>query len=98
MSELTIGTVCIRLSEWLSEFKFEEESSIAPVGVRLSGLPLHLYDKKSLYPIAKIPENPVKVYEITVDGSRGSFVTVCVELDVLKALQDKIWVGWGDRS
>ncbi|XP_075474527.1 uncharacterized protein LOC142505427 [Primulina tabacum] len=27
----------------------------------------------------------------------GSFARVCIELDVLQPLQEKIWVGWGDH-
>lgn len=48
--------------------------------------------------IAKILGNPNKVDEMTVYGSRGFFARVCVELDVFKANQEKILVGWGDHS
>lgn len=96
--EVIIGTVSIRFSKWISEFKFEEESSIVPVWVRLVDLPLHLYDKKCLYLIAKILGNPVKVDEVTANGSRGSFARVCIEIDVLNPRQDHIWVGWGSHS
>ncbi|XP_073015540.1 uncharacterized protein [Primulina eburnea] len=95
--DITIRTVVIRFSKWTPEFKYEEDSSIAPVWVRFPDLPLHLYAKKSLYPIAMILGNPVMVDEITADVSRGSFARVCVEMDVLQPRPDKIWVGWGDH-
>lgn len=85
----------IRFSKWTPKFKFEDESSITPVWVRLPDLPLHLYDKKSLFMIARILGNPVKIDEITADASRGSFARVCVDIDVLKPRPDTIWVGWG---
>lgn len=91
-SELSIGS-SIRLSKWTPEFKFEEEFPIAPVWVMFPDLPLHLYDRKSIYPIAKILGNLVKIDEITVYGSRGSFSRVCIEIDVLQARQERIWVG-----
>lgn len=58
------------------EFKFEEESLIAPIWVRFLHLPLHIYDRKSHYSIFKILKNPVKMNEITADGSRRDFARV----------------------
>ncbi|XP_075475010.1 uncharacterized protein LOC142505786 [Primulina tabacum] len=95
---VSIRSVVIRFSKWTPEFKFEADSSIAPVWVRFPDLPLHLYAKQSLYPLAKILGNPVKIDEITAEGTRGSFARVCVEIDVLQARPEHIWVGWGDHS
>lgn len=95
---LFVGVVGIRFSKWTPEFKFQAESPIAPVWVRLPELPLHLFDKKSLCAIAKILGNPIKVDDYTADASRGAFARLCVEINVLDPPVKKIWVGWGDHS
>ncbi|XP_073149021.1 uncharacterized protein [Henckelia pumila] len=93
-----VGTVGIRFSKWTPEFKFEEESPIAPVWVRFPELPLHLYNKKSLYAIARILGNPIKLDEHTAERSRGAFARVCVEMNVLDERIKHVWVGWGDHT
>lgn len=92
-----IGPLGIRFSKWTPEFDFSAESSIAPVWIRLPELPLHLYNKKSLFSLGKILGNPVKVDDFTADASRGAFARICVEVDVLKPLLKQIWVGWGSH-
>lgn len=49
-----------------------------------------IYMIGKVYLIAKILGNPVKIDKITVDGSRGSFARVCIEIDVLQARQERI--------
>ncbi|XP_073120392.1 uncharacterized protein [Henckelia pumila] len=94
---LTIDTFAICFSKWTPEFKFEAESPIASIWVRLPDLPLHLYNKSSLYAIARCLGNPVKIDVVTEEGSRGSFAHLCVELDVTKERPSYLWVGWGDH-
>ncbi|XP_075516332.1 uncharacterized protein LOC142551151 [Primulina tabacum] len=95
---VSIRSVVIRFSKWTPEFKFEADSPIAPVWVRFIDFPLHLYAKQSLFPLAKILGNPVKIDEITAEGTRGSFARVCVEIDVLQDRPEHLWAGWGDHS
>ncbi|KZV14421.1 hypothetical protein F511_43334 [Dorcoceras hygrometricum] len=98
MGGLYVGALAIRFSKWTPEFKPEAESPIAPVWIRFSELPVHLYNKKGLYALAKILGNPIKIDDFTADETRGSFARVCVELNVLQQHPKQIWVGWGEHS
>ncbi|KZV48036.1 hypothetical protein F511_21457, partial [Dorcoceras hygrometricum] len=98
MGGLHVGALAIRLSKWTPEFKLEAESPIAPVWIRFPELPVHLYNKKGLYALAKILGNPIKIDDFIADETRGSFALVCVELNVLEQHPKQIWVGWGEHS
>ncbi|XP_075499935.1 uncharacterized protein LOC142538508 [Primulina tabacum] len=96
--QMMVGPLGIHFSKWTPEFNLQEESPIAPVWVRLPGLPIHLFNKKSLFALAKILGNPVKMDDFTADSSRSTFARICVELNVLEPPVKQIWVGWGDHT
>ncbi|XP_075494918.1 uncharacterized protein LOC142532527 [Primulina tabacum] len=93
-----VGPLSIHFSKWTPEFNLQEESPIAPVWIRFSGLPLHLFSKKSLFALDKILGKPVKMDDHTTDSSRGAFARVCVEMNVFEPPVKEVWVGWGDHA
>lgn len=72
-----VGSVGIRFSKWTPEFHFKAESSIVPVCIRFPELHLHLFDKTSLFALAKILGNPIKIDDFTADVSGGAFARIC---------------------
>ena len=51
----------MRVFKWNSEFSPQKESAIAPVWIRLEGVPLYLFDEVSLLSIANAIGTPLRV-------------------------------------
>jgi len=55
---------------------------VAPVWIRISGLPIHLFDKRALFTIGGLIGEPIKIDEATCKLSRIEFARICIEIDV----------------
>lgn len=70
--------------------------STTGVWVRISGLPLMMYEKNILFGINATIGNPLQVDENTMRVTRGRFARVCIEVDLLKPLKGVIFLN-GER-
>lgn len=68
------------------------ESSLVPVWVNLPALPIHYFDKHSLFSILSPVGRPLFLDSATAAGIRPSVARVCVEIDVAKLLVPRVWV------
>ncbi|KAL8130356.1 hypothetical protein V2J09_019511 [Rumex salicifolius] len=61
-----------------------------PAWIRLTDLPVILYEEKVLLKLASAVGNPLKVDQKTLNANRGRFARICVELDLTKPLKGAI--------
>ncbi|KAG0475756.1 hypothetical protein HPP92_015442 [Vanilla planifolia] len=80
----------MRLLKWSPSFRFDAEPSQVPVWVAFEQLPVHLFNKASLFSIAATLGKPLKVDTATAAMSRPNVAKVCVELDLASQLPDRI--------
>ncbi|PIN12325.1 hypothetical protein CDL12_15065 [Handroanthus impetiginosus] len=90
--EIFIENLPMRMFKWSPAFDVKHEPSVAPVWVKLSGLPLHLFDKHALFTIGKLIGDPLKIDEATKTLSRVSFARICVEADLKQAPPTEICI------
>ncbi|XP_071928030.1 uncharacterized protein [Coffea arabica] len=77
---------------WTREFHVHKESSLVPVWVNLPNLPIHYFDKHSLFSILSPVGRPLFLDSATAAGTRPSVARVCLEIDVSKQVVPRIWV------
>nr|XP_027082307.1 uncharacterized protein LOC113704619 [Coffea arabica] len=87
-----LGKYPMRVFRWTREFHVLRESSLAPVWVVLPALPIHYFDKHSLFSILSPVGRPLFLDSATAAGTRPSLARVCVELDVAKSFTQRVWV------
>lgn len=63
------------------------------VWMRFKYLPYEYYNEESLWIIAAKLGKPLKVDHNTIDGLRGSYARVCIELDLSQPLEVSVVVG-----
>ncbi|XP_027151938.1 uncharacterized protein LOC113751992 [Coffea eugenioides] len=67
-----------------SEFHVKKESALVPVWASLPALPVHYFDKHSLFSILAPVGKPLFLDSATAAGMRPSVARVCVEAQVVK--------------
>ncbi|KAL0409406.1 UNVERIFIED_CONTAM: hypothetical protein Sradi_1875000 [Sesamum radiatum] len=72
----------MRVFKWSPDFDPPIESPIAPVWIKLPGLPVHLFEKNALFTFVAKIEKSLRMDEPTVDMSRPDLARVCVEIDL----------------
>ncbi|GAA0186954.1 hypothetical protein LIER_34242 [Lithospermum erythrorhizon] len=82
----------MRIFKWDSKFSPSKESPIAPVWIRIEGLPLYLFEDNSLCSISNAIGNPLRIDPRNIDRAILSSARICVELDVSKPCIDSIWI------
>ena len=87
-----LGKYPMRVFRWTREFHVHRKSSLVPVWVNLPNLPIHYFDKHSLFSILSPVGRPLFLDLATVAGTRPSVAKVCVEIDVSKHVIPRIWV------
>ncbi|PIN08004.1 hypothetical protein CDL12_19422 [Handroanthus impetiginosus] len=80
--EVFIDSLPMRLFKWSPSFNVKHEPSVAPLWVRISGLPIHLFDKCALFTIDGLIGEPFKIDEATCNLSRINYARVCIEIDL----------------
>lgn len=74
------------------------ESSIAPIGVNFQGLSIHFFAKSSLFSIGSTLSVPMKMDTATAELTRPSVARMCIEMDLLKKIPGRIWIGCGETG
>ncbi|KAL0288045.1 UNVERIFIED_CONTAM: hypothetical protein Sradi_7109000 [Sesamum radiatum] len=80
--EWTFDNFHMRVFKWSPDFDPHTESPIAPVWIKLPGLPVHLFEKNALFTVAAKIGKPLRMDEPTADLSRPDLARVCVEIDL----------------
>ncbi|KAL0439292.1 UNVERIFIED_CONTAM: hypothetical protein Slati_2412200 [Sesamum latifolium] len=72
----------LRIFKWSSDFDPQIDSPIAPVWIRLPGLPVLIFEKNALFTFAAKIGKSLRMDEPTVDISRPDLARVCIEIDL----------------
>ncbi|KAK6120615.1 hypothetical protein DH2020_045648 [Rehmannia glutinosa] len=80
----SLGDCPMRVFKWTPLFNPKMEAPLAPVRIRLPGLPIHFFNHNALFAICEVTGTPLQVDSLTATRSRLSMARVCVELDLLK--------------
>lgn len=87
-----LGKFPMRVFRWTRDFHVPKESSLAPVWFSLPSLPVHYFDKHSLYSIVSPARTPLFLDAATASGTWPNMAWVCVEVDLMKPLCSRVWV------
>ena len=87
-----LGKYPMRIFRWTREFHVKKESALVPVWASLPVLPVHYFDKHSLFSILAPVGKPLFLDSATAAGTRPSVARVCVEVDLLKPICSRVWV------
>lgn len=83
----------LTIRKWHGNFKADLATAAkTAVWLRFSMLPLEFYDEASIKKIAQELGKSLKVDMNTIDGIRGSYSRVCVEMDLSQPLEPSIAV------
>lgn len=81
----------LTISKWQPYFNPSDcKIENALVWLRLPGLPVEFFNKDLLMEIGSVVGRPVKVDDYTINGTRGKYARVCVELDLSRTLVPQI--------
>ncbi|CAN1271017.1 hypothetical protein LINPERPRIM_LOCUS14082 [Linum perenne] len=85
-----VGDHYIVIQDWRPYFRPEDSTlSTLRVWVRLPGLPLEYFDYGILKRIGDKIGTTVRIDHTTLEGARGNFARICVEVDLSKPLLSK---------
>lgn len=87
----------IKIMKWTLNFSLAHEPLFAPVLLFLYHLPIHMFQKSPLLFLASLIGRSLKVNAATENLSRPSMARICVEVDLLKDLPKRLWIGQGIR-
>ncbi|XP_058761315.1 uncharacterized protein LOC131634699 [Vicia villosa] len=77
----------LTVKEWTPDFHPENDSIVnVAVWIRISGLPVEYYDPIILQIIGNLVGRTIKVDKNTLQGERGKYARICVEVDISKPL------------
>lgn len=82
----------MKIIKW-TQFSLSHEPPFTPVWVPLPHLPIHLFQKGPLLFLASLIGRPLKVDAATQNLSRPSVARIFVEVDLLKDLPNRLWIG-----
>ena len=88
----------MRVLKWTPDFSVEEEPSIVPVWISIPNLPVYYYEPSYLYSIGGLIGKPLKMDAATQSLSRPSVARICVEVDLLKELPQRIRLGKKEKG
>ncbi|CAN1120237.1 hypothetical protein LINPERHAP2_LOCUS93 [Linum perenne] len=85
-----VGDHYVVLQNWRPYFRLEDTFlSTLRVWVHLPGLPLEYFDAAVLSTIGDNIGKTIRIDHTTLQGNRGNFVCICVEVDLSKFLLSK---------
>lgn len=83
------------LTKWRPNFKvMESEANSTLIWIRLSELPLEMFDDKSLLRIGEVVRRAIKVDRYTEVVGKDNFARICVGINLSKPLPPNVLV-WG---
>ena len=88
----------IRVFKWTMDFLVDREFSVVPLWFQLPKLPLHFCNKEVLFQIASIVGNLLLLDTATLAVSRPRVVRMCVEVDLLRPMPSRVWIGNGNHA
>ncbi|XP_027071974.1 uncharacterized protein [Coffea arabica] len=94
----SIADFSMRVFKWSPNFQLTSESSHAPVWIALEQLPVHFFNRASLFSIASAIGSPLKVNSATATLARPNVARVCVDLDVSKDPPGRVWIAAGSHG
>lgn len=80
----------MRMFRWSPDFRLECESRIVPVWIALPNLPFFLFNKSGLFSIASLLGKLLTLDAPTADLARPNVDRICVEIDLLKKLPNRV--------
>ncbi|XP_060200076.1 uncharacterized protein LOC132628294 [Lycium barbarum] len=83
----------IWFQKWSPDFKLEEDIPIVPVWVLLPGLPFHMHTWHYVKQITEAAGIPIELDTTTKTMNRPSMAKVRAEIDLMKPLVHKVWIG-----
>ncbi|XP_019264877.1 PREDICTED: uncharacterized protein LOC109242482 [Nicotiana attenuata] len=83
----------MRMFKWSPDFDPNEETSLAPIWVLLPELPFHMFKWEYLKQVLEQIGTPMKEDITTIARTRPHMAKVRVEVDLMKALPDSVFVG-----
>ncbi|CAN1153892.1 hypothetical protein LINPERHAP2_LOCUS19690 [Linum perenne] len=85
-----VGDHYVVIQTWRPYFRLEDSTlSTLRVWVRLPGLPFEYFDYNILQRIGDRIGKTVRIDHTTLEGTRGNFARICVEVDLSKPLLSK---------
>nr|XP_027062887.1 uncharacterized protein LOC113689294 [Coffea arabica] len=93
-----VGKFPMRVFKWSSSFHVNRESSLAPIWFSLPGLPVHFFNKHSLFSVVQAVGEPLFLGAATVNLTRPSIARICVEVDLLHLVPSWVWIGVENSS
>nr|XP_027062884.1 uncharacterized protein LOC113689292 [Coffea arabica] len=87
-----LGRFPMRVFRWTRDFHVQKESSLAPVWATLPALPVHFFDKHSLFSILSLVGKPLFLDAATAARTGPSVAWVCVEVHLVKPICSRVWV------
>lgn len=88
----------MKISKWTLHFSPAHEPPFSPVWISFHNLPIYLFQKVPLLSLASLIGRLLKVDAATQNLSRPSVAHICVEVDLLKDLPKRLWIGQGDSG
>lgn len=88
----------MKILKWTPDFTADHEPPVAPVWISFNHLPIHLFQKGPLMSLASLLGRPLRIDAATRTLSRPSVARVCVEVNLLRHLPNRIWIGHGDSG
>lgn len=88
----TFGAL-MRMFKWSLDFDPNEETSLAPIWVLLPELPFRMFKWDYLKQVLEQISTPIKEDIATIARTRPHMAKVRVEVDLMKSLQDSVFVG-----
>lgn len=80
----------MRVFKWTVDFQVLAEPSIILAWIGLEGLPIHYFNKSSLFSIASAIGQSLKIDEPTACINSPSIARVFVEIDLVKLLPSRV--------
>lgn len=87
-----IKGIPMRIFKWSSNFHVDREIPLAPVWISLPRLPVHFFERSTVFAIASLLGTPLRLDSATASLKRPSMARVQIELDLLKDHPQKIWI------
>ncbi|XP_068659390.1 uncharacterized protein [Aristolochia californica] len=90
----------MKVFKWSPFFRTSdrEEPSLAAVWVSFHSLPVVLFQEEFLFKIAGLVGKVLAMDGATRKMTRTNVARVCVEVDLLKELPKRLWIGFGKRG
>ncbi|XP_077218841.1 uncharacterized protein LOC143853027 [Tasmannia lanceolata] len=89
----------MKIFKWTPEFQWAQgEPSLAAVWIVLPLLPVVFFEEDALFSIASLVGNALAIDTPTRILSRTNVARICVEVNLLKKLPRRVWIGIGGRG